>query len=327
MTGNQKELDYWKNICYVDEAKERLDEVIYHTLPTDVAVKKYKDACREFLDERLINLRWSDINFEYNAPVQDKLVDYVSHDMDKMNVMKKFRVHYIVGLVFPCYVKDNKNDELIKKLDETLNAVGYDISDDSIVDPDLFIQPFVVDSKKDDHLTIEVHVLQLEVMYSNFVPNINTTLYHVVPDRYIESIVKYGLVPRSSSSDYEYESRVYLFTTHNMEVVYKYGVDKVNSLIERLKDRRDKCNSKDNGFYVLRIDGDNILNSTEYKKEQLKFFVDPKYTSGMYVENTYMAVFTYNNIPRRLIENSAEYCTVEGERVVNVEQVDITSRR
>lgn len=35
MTGNHKELDYWKNICYVDEAKERLDEVIYHTLQTD----------------------------------------------------------------------------------------------------------------------------------------------------------------------------------------------------------------------------------------------------------------------------------------------------
>lgn len=46
--------------------------------------------------------------------------------------------------------------------------------------------------------------------------------------------------------------------------------------------------------------------SFEYKKEKLKFFVDSKYTSGMYVENTYMAVFTYNNIPRRLIENSAE---------------------
>ena len=94
---------------------------------------------------------------------------------------------------------------------------------------------------------------------------LESVLYHVSPLKYLNRILKNGLVPYSKAKNFKYEPRVYLFNKCPKEQIFDYGVFKTQEI-------------DDNGFCVFKISKEKLLNDPIFKDGRQRFYLDPAFS-------------------------------------------------
>lgn len=130
--------------------------------------------------------------------------------------------------------------------------------------------------------------MTFEAKYNDFELELQDKLFHVAPIKYLEKIRKNGLVPYSKSFEFKYEPRVYLFNKCDKNLMLLYGREKARS-----------CN--DIGFCVFKVLKTKLFGDQIYKDGKQKFYLDPMFADAIKLDSK--AIFTYENIPRRLLED------------------------
>lgn len=133
---------------------------------------------------------------------------------------------------------------------------------------------------------VDLLVIQFETKYPVLAFKLADVLLHIAPCKYFEKIKKNGLVPKSKSSEFKYDDRVYLFNQCREDLAIEYGKYKAKT-------------ENDTGFCVFKIRRDTLENDPNYKTGKLRFYVDSAFGTG----NEIQAIFTYSNVPLRLIDD------------------------
>lgn len=130
-------------------------------------------------------------------------------------------------------------------------------------------------------------------------PELSDTLYHVAPARYLEKIKRRRLAPKSKSDVFEYPERIYLFNKASIMNVVEYGMKKLSML----KSRHGNSHVDDSCFCVFAIKKAKLERYRPYVEKKTVFYFDPCYVgqSGGLKESK--AIFTYNSLPRSLLED------------------------
>lgn len=144
-----------------------------------------------------------------------------------------------------------------------------------------------VDYKFDEKDFIEINfynkskidiVLYIEAKYDISVENIQRFYYHATLVKYIDKILKYGLVPKSKNKLSSHPDRIFLSNNENNAIAFvrfaKAGM------------------SESPDMTILKIDTNNIKEQYEYngQKSVFKLYNDPNYKGKGF--------YTLNNIPK-----------------------------
>jgi len=213
--------------------------------------------------------------FNYNLLNEGLImsVDYVIF-ISKMNdILKKYNINGYCDLYIG---KDRlvlKIDEyhiykrkiLFQNLSNLLNQTGYFVSnykinDDKLKIGDIDISLFINNSNL---------LLYLNKRFDSESGYIPEFLFHVTENKYLEKIIKQGIINKSKKYIENHPERIYLFS--NLEDCYDYI------------DFKELFN-----FAILKIDVKTLKN--------IKLYDDPKY------QPTINAYYTYDNIPPFSIE-------------------------
>ena len=126
-------------------------------------------------------------------------------------------------------------------------------------------------------------------------------LYHVTTLSMLSKIKHKGLVPKSKSTRFDYPERVYLFNNATQNVMLDY--------IET------KLAGKDDVAIVLKIDSVKLQDSNAYKNGKMKLYIDHMFDD---ISRPANALFTYNTIDPKLIEDDILFVTVENGHITNM---------
>lgn len=137
--------------------------------------------------------------------------------------------------------------------------------------------------------------IAFEAKYTNMLADLSGALLHVSPIRYEQKILRNGLIPYSKSLKFGYPPRVYLFNRCPRHKVLKYGMYKAGSVGDR-------------GFCLYMVKKDKLLSDPIFKDGKQRFYLDPAFSASEITDQT--AVFTYGNIPLRIIEKTYLRITV-----------------
>lgn len=107
--------------------------------------------------------------------------------------------------------------------------------------------------------------IQFEAKYTDMLSEIEPVLYHVSPLKYLNKILKNGLVPYSKAKNFEYSPRVYLFNKCPKEQIFDYGLFKAREI-------------NDNGFCVFKVNKDRLLNDQIFKDGKQRFYLDSAFS-------------------------------------------------
>ena len=254
-------------LVYENEVKNNISfisEGLLKTYPTKKFVPFIENEVAKSIPAELQKLRVSDIDSMDDD--SRLLVDVVECDPEVDGVSPS------VTFAVPFYRKDNFKPVLDKLVDRSY-IFGYDLS---------HIDKYKHDLRHD----VEVFLVQFEARFTNFKFELADTLVHVSPLKNLKKIAKHGLVPRSGSNEFKYDSRVYLFNKCPRDVILSYAMHKALSV-------------DDSGFCLLSISKDRLMNDEQWKNDKLLFYIDPMFE----IENGIQAVFTYNNIRPSLIND------------------------
>ena len=262
-------------------------EGLIKTYPIDKLKDEYKRFYENNVDKELKNIKASEI-----IKVKDQNVK-----MSELSFTSKDNIS-LIFFMFPIR-KDVDPEPLIKNMIDKFYWCGYNFSHHNK------IQDTQINRKyRNDY---DVYMIQFEAKYTESEPKLSDYLFHVSPSRYYDKIRKRGLVPTSKSVEFKYPERIYHFNKVDVEIIRKYGNKKVCDL-------RNTSNQKyvnDDGFFVFKINRDKLMNHPLYKNGKLVFYVDPCYSLEGILKSDCEAIFTYNNIPRELIEDDCMYFEVE----------------
>ena len=243
-----------------------LNEGIAKTYPTKKFVKAFEKIANELVPNELKSLKTSDIGEDGDENLF--MMTYQTPEVDG--------VSSIVSIAIPIYKRDmdNAKKRLLSFVETTYRTYGYNLSSiDELSQTTL-----------DD---IAILSIQFEARHSNENKvKLCDVMYHVAPMRMLPKIRKQGLVPKSKSSEFKYEGRVYLFNDCPMDKILSYGEYKANSI-------------GDSGFCLFSIDGKGIQELNSYKNGKLGMYVDWTFNA----ENEVEAIFTYGNIPLCVMDN------------------------
>ena len=146
--------------------------------------------------------------------------------------------------------------------------------------------------------------IQFEAKYTDMLSELQPILYHVTPLKYLDKIMKNGLAPYSKAKNFNYSPRVYLFNKCPKEQVFSYGLFKSQE-------------ANDNGFCVFKIFKDKLMNDPLFKDGKQRFYLDPAFSmSDDLTDQT--AIFTYGNIPLRIIERKYALASIENGEIIDV---------
>ena len=70
----------------------------------------------------------------------------------------------------------------------------------------------------------------------------------------------------------------------------------------------------DNGFCVFKVNKDRLLNDQIFKDGKQRFYLDPAYSMTDTTDQT--AIFTYGNIPLRVLDNDYMIVSVKDGKIV-----------
>lgn len=255
-------------------------EGLIATYPIHKLIEKYKTWCNKNLDKTLRELPLSDVLPTYFVGSSGKLVD---------RVVRLKRFDQLVTFLLPAYKgKDVKSQ--ISEIVDDFYICGYDLS---------YFERFKDEDVGEQYRDkFDVYKLQFEAKYSQEAITLSKTLYHVTEVKNLPKIRKQGLVPKSKSPEFKYKDRIYLFNVEDIRQVFAYKKLKMFQL------NKAGIDTSSMQFCVLRIDRDKLQNSSLYKSGKMTFYYDPCYnlTQIKQLQDS-PGIFTYNNIPRELIED------------------------
>lgn len=246
----------------------------------DMVIKKYKTFYKQNVNTLLQGLKCKDV-FYTSDPEHDEdlLGEYCEHD-DRKEAIVTFWVPFLRKTYFIYDI-----EKFVKKMTDAFYVYGYNLSFQSGQ------QTYVMINGQNVNIIVER--IQFEAIYSPGVPEMAKILYHVTPARFINKIKERGLVPLSKSYTYCYPHRIYLFNAANAKEVIRYGSIKTRTL--QLKD--SNTYTDDSHFYILRLKRDDLLNY--------------RYDNGKK-----KLVFSYQNIPRELIQDTCMLYEVQDNATV-----------
>ena len=284
----------------IENEKDKIcfHEALIKTYPTNVIIRNFRKWFDANIEPELKDIKLSDI-MEYNDNIsefKDNMDDRIG---DICHIQEYSDENYsddcdIVTFYIPFYKeKPNYVDNILKKLSDSLYSCGYNISNcEQIEISDRY-------SKRND---IGLAYITFEPKFSNQKFNFSEYLYHVTPISSLKKINQRGLIPRSEHGFFKYPDRVYLFNDYFIEGIIDYGIDKA------MKNNQHE-------IAVLKIKYDNLENDDKFKSGKMKFYVDKKYMSMNATKP--IAIYTYNNVDRRFIENEIVIVTFENGIISN----------
>ena len=220
----------------------------------------------DIVPDELKDLTWSDTGLSNkDVPLFGDSVS--SNPIDE--------IHGSIGFFVPVY------RDKIDTLRKTVNKVANDMSVHGYC---------LTDVDEMDHALMEeiaVVRVQFEAKFPADRFRFAKVLHHVAPLKYLQKIRRNGLVPRSKSSEFEYDDRVYLFNKMPLEGVLKYGERKTRTV-------------GDSGFCLFSIDYGKLSSLETFKDGRLKFYVDNAFDNN---NGGAEALFTYGNIPLSVMDN------------------------
>ena len=240
-------------------------EGLIHTYPSEKFAKVFVGEMGKIVPDELKKLTFGDVGCS-TMPQNDKVFGTIDHsdEVDGICAMMVF--------VVPVPSTDTS-----KFKDRLMNAVknvyvfGYDLSSVEQLNHTLMHD-------------VTIFLVQMEARFSKDKFKICDVFHHVAPLKYLDKIRKNGLVPKSKSSEFKYQDRVYLFNYCPIETILTYGMQKA-------------IDEKDEGFCLLSLDRRKLeaLN----KHGNLNLYIDWAFGSS----DNPVAVFTYGNIPSSALED------------------------
>ena len=258
-----------KDLIYEKETRKGiffLYEGLIKTFPSKKFIDGFWRKIGEIVPDELKELTWEETGIlPRNTPIFG--------DEDTTNMTDE--IHGSIGFFVPVY--RDEIDILRKTVEKIANDMavhGYCLTD--------------VDEM--EHALVEeiaVVRVQFEAKFPADRFRFAKVLYHVAPLKYLNKIRKNGLVPKSKSSEFEYEDRVYLFNNMPLDGVLQYGEYKAK--------RAD-----DSEFCLFSIDYGKLSSLESFKDGRLKMYVDNSFDND---NGMAQALFTYGNIPLSVIDN------------------------
>ena len=260
-------------------------EGLIKTYPADKALSIVKKFLKDSLSKELYELKMSETEL---VKMHDmKVVDLKDEDYaDEHNPLSK------MSFIFPFY-KDDNLKSFIGKLADKLYVCGYNYANKNTYS--VTVQPF--EKKK-----IVLVSLLFEAKYHEEDFMFAKSLYHVTTLSMLSKIKHKGLVPKSKSTRFDYPERVYLFNNATQNVMLDY--------IET------KLAGKDDVAIVLKIDSIKLQDSNAYKNGKMKLYIDHMFDD---ISRPANALFTYNTIDPKLIEDAILLVTVKDGNILEVE--------
>lgn len=219
-----------------------------------------------------------------NMPSSDqKVVDFLVLSDENVNVSPEIMV------CLPA-----KDDADIKRL------VKY--FTDDFVKSGYYLMAYDIKDAND----IKYAYVQFEAKYNDMLVELEDILYHVSPFKYLPKILKNGLVPYSKSQQFKYEDRIYLFNKCPQQQVYDYGTYKA-------------VENKDVGFCVFKVLKTKLLNDPIFKDGKQRFYLDTAFSMTEDGTTDQTAVFTYGNIPKRILSKYYVEVKIDHGNIVSSE--------
>lgn len=297
-----------RTVTYVSEG-------LIKTFPKDKLAKRYSKYCMDHLPAELNSLRVSDVYAGYRGKPNVKIADYAYFNEPDEEVSSLVRFMFATYSTGDVKMDSDKAKSFIDGLIEELYWCGYNFSNLRRISDGNVNQVFSDDGER---RRINLYAVQFEAKFSDHDAVLGDNLYHVTPRRYMEKIRRRGLVPSAKSPVFKYPERVYLFnfpedmTWEKMERVMKsYMRQRFDALMSKKVDATVMDRELDGGFYVLKIDADAIRRSDQFKSGALEFQIDACYDGMAGKLNDSPAIFTYNNVPRNVIEDKVLFYPLE----------------
>ena len=279
-----------------ESEREHIFEGLITTYPKPKLIEQYKDFCEENLNSRLLSLNAGEVLTKVKSGFENKpLIDYIIEDPNNPPI-----IAFMIPFFKTVKTEIDQRNIFIKGLVDRLSVCGYNLSQATQLESKYVIQPF-------DDEQIEVILVSFEALFFDVPVELSDTLYHVSPSRYFGKIRKYGLIPRSKSDRFKYPERVYLFNKATVSELENYGIRKINML-----NTKDPIPGKpDNSFVIFSIKKEKLENYQPYKEKKTIFYYDPCYKIELGGIGETKAIFTYNNIPRELLDDVCWYYTID----------------
>ena len=270
------DVSYWSlnstsnlaKLIYENETKhgiKYLSEGLITTYPTKKFATMFKNSISKHVPDELKDLTFADVGIDDDI---QKVYMYTEKTEESDNVSA------MIAFAIPVYKSDLVDfQEQLRQLVDYIYVYGYDLTSVDKISHELM----------DD---IDVLRIQFEARHSKDKFQLANELMHVAPFSLLEKIKKQGLVPKSKSSEFKYDSRVYLFNQCSQQLAVNYGIYKAN-----------QCNNKK--FCVFKILKKKLEADSSYRNGKLAFYVDNSFSADCNVE----AIFTYNNIKLSLLED------------------------
>lgn len=243
-----------------------LYEGLIKTFPSEKFIEGFWKKVGDVVPDELKDLTWSDTGLNNKeAPLFG----------DSVSTNKVDGVPGHIGFFVPVY--RDEIDTLRKTVNKVANNMavhGYCLTDVDEMEHDL----------KDEIAVVRV---QFEAKFPADRFRFAKVLHHVAPLKYLNKIRKNGLVPKSKSSEFEYEDRVYLFNNMPLDEVLQYGEYKASQ-------------AGDSEFCLFSIDYGKLSSLETFKDGRLKFYVDNAFDNN---NGMAQALFTYGNIPLSVMDN------------------------
>ena len=248
-----------------------LDEGLITTYPTEKVLSHFKRLYAKYVSDDLADAVFPGTN----AKISDfrELSDTTE------------RVSPLLMICVPAH-DDEDARRLVKAMTDEFAKTGY------------YMTSYDMNNTTDFMLVY----IQFEAKYTDMLSELEPVLYHVSPLKYLDKILKNGLVPYSKAKNFEYEPRVYLFNRCPKEQVFDYGLYKAQE-------------TNDNGFCVFKISKDKLLNDPVFKDGKQRFYLDPAFSMSDTTDQT--AIFTYGNIPLRVLDRKYVIVSVEDGNILD----------
>lgn len=243
-------------------------EGLIATYPTKKVLSRYKSTFKEVVRKELADAEFP-ASFEFGS---GKLQDWVLVEDESEEVSPS------VGVFVPA-ADELDADRILKAFADDFQATGYYLTSYQVF--------------RDALPGFLIVFIQFEAKYTNKLAELADVLYHVTPLKHLPKVLKNGLVPKAKSSEFKYDSRIYLFNKCPKDVVYSYGTAKAVS-------------EHDIGFCVFKTRKEDLLNDLLFKDGKQKLYLDPAFCDE---EHPQTAVFTYGNVPLRAL--SKQYVVVK----------------
>lgn len=257
-----------KNLIYENETKKNIkftSEGLITTYPTEKFTLMLKNYFKDKIQDSFKHYTFKDFGIDNS---DDIVFGYVEKDIEENNISP------MLSFLVPIYASElDKNEKILKDIADKSYLYGYYLTS--------------VDYLKHEYMNdIKILILQFEAKFQKNKFEFADILLHVTPFKYLEKIKKFGLVPKSKSSKFKYDDRIYLFNQCSIDIATNYGIYKT------------KENNNDK-FCVFKILKNNLVNNPKFKNGKLNFYIDGAFDN----ENNVKAIFTYNNISLDLLED------------------------